>query len=140
MFQECSYYCELISNPRQMPRTLQIAMQTAISKQGVAVVALPGDVAALSMPNDALVHAPVTQCPIIRPSDASLAQLADLLNAAQKVTLFCGIGAAHAHDEILALAQALQAPVASPLRGTASIENDTPYPVVLLRSFATKAP
>src|SRR2546422_3943012 len=39
LFQECSYYCELISNPGQMPRILQIAMQTAISKQGVAVVA-----------------------------------------------------------------------------------------------------
>ena len=103
LFQECSYYCELISNPGQMPRILQIAMQTAISKQAVAVVALPGDIAALPMPDDALVHAPMTQRPTIRPSDTSIAQLADLINAAQKVTLFCGIGAAHVHDEVLAL-------------------------------------
>ncbi len=139
LFQECSYYCELISNPMQMPRTLQIAMQTAMSKQGVAVIALPGDIAALPMPNDALVHGPVTQRPTIRPSDASLAQLADLLNAAQKVTLFCGIGAAHAHDEILALAKALQAPVASTLRGKASIEYDNPYAVGLTGLIGGKA-
>jgi len=139
LFQECGYYCELISNPGQMPRTLQIAMQTAMSKQGVAVVALPGDIAALSMPNDALVHAPMTQRPTIRPSDASLAQLADLLNAAQKVTLYCGIGAAHAHDEILALAQALQAPVASSLRGKAYIEYDNPYAVGLTGLIGGKA-
>src|SRR5260370_13151309 len=118
LFQECSYYCELISNPGQMPRVLQIAIQTAISKQGVAVVALPGDIAALPMPNDALVHAPVTQRPIIRPADASIAQLAVLLNAAHKVTLFCGIGAAHAHSDVLALTTALPAPVASCLPRT----------------------
>src|SRR6201988_5131562 len=45
LFAQCSHYCELISQPSQMPRVLEIAMQTAISKRGVAVVAIPGDVA-----------------------------------------------------------------------------------------------
>lgn len=54
LFQECSCYCELLSTPGQMPRLLQIAMQTAISRRGVAVVALPGDIAALPTPDDAL--------------------------------------------------------------------------------------
>src|ERR1700736_5828697 len=29
MFRECSHYCELISQPAQMPRILEIAMRTA---------------------------------------------------------------------------------------------------------------
>ena len=45
LFAQCSHYCELVSQPEQMPRVLEIAMQTAISKRGVAVIALPGDVA-----------------------------------------------------------------------------------------------
>src|SRR3979411_492133 len=45
LFAQCSHYCELISHPEQMPRVLEIAMQTAISKRGIAVVALPGDIA-----------------------------------------------------------------------------------------------
>lgn len=45
LFGQCSHYCELVSHPEQMPRVLEIAMQSAISKRGVAVVALPGDVA-----------------------------------------------------------------------------------------------
>src|SRR6201987_5389170 len=45
LFAQCSDYCELVSQPSQMPRVLEIAMQTAISKRGVAVVAIPGDVA-----------------------------------------------------------------------------------------------
>src|SRR5246127_5484040 len=44
LFAQCSHYCELISHPEQMPRVLEIAMQTAISLRGVAVIALPGDV------------------------------------------------------------------------------------------------
>src|SRR6202158_1148554 len=45
LFAECSHYCELISQPEQMPRVLEIAMQTAISRRGVAVVVIPGDIA-----------------------------------------------------------------------------------------------
>src|SRR5579859_7699366 len=45
LFAQCSHYCELVSQPEQMPRILEIAMQTAVSKRGVSVVILPGDVA-----------------------------------------------------------------------------------------------
>src|SRR5450631_2372183 len=45
IFGQCSHYCELVSHPEQMPRVLEIAMQTAISRRGVAVIALPGDIA-----------------------------------------------------------------------------------------------
>src|SRR5881296_1324915 len=45
LFAQCSHYCELVSQPEQMPRALEIAMQTAVSRRGVSVIALPGDVA-----------------------------------------------------------------------------------------------
>src|SRR5277367_4166192 len=45
LFVDCSHYCELVSQPEQMPRVLGIAMRTAMAKRGVAVVVLPGDVA-----------------------------------------------------------------------------------------------
>src|SRR5258705_12984497 len=34
LFKDCSYYCELVSQPEQMPRVLGIAMRTAIARQG----------------------------------------------------------------------------------------------------------
>src|SRR6201998_996500 len=52
LFRECSHYCELVSNPRQMPRVLQTAMQHAVSKRGVSVIVLSGDVAALEVPSE----------------------------------------------------------------------------------------
>ncbi len=45
LFKECSHYCELVSQPEQMPRVLGIAMRTALAKRGVAVIVLPGDIA-----------------------------------------------------------------------------------------------
>src|ERR1700737_27151 len=45
LFKDCSHYCELVSQPEQMPRVLGIAMRTAIARQGVAVVIIPGDIA-----------------------------------------------------------------------------------------------
>ena len=129
LFRECSHYCELISHPRQAPRVLQSAVQHAVSKQGVAVVVLPGDIAALELPAGTVAHAPVTAAPVVRPADADLARLADLVNGAKKVTLFCGIGCSGAHDEVVALAQKLQAPVGYSFRGKEWVEFDNPNAV-----------
>ncbi|HEY1002437.1 MAG TPA: hypothetical protein VGD83_22625 [Streptosporangiaceae bacterium] len=38
LFRECSVYCELVSEPEQMPRVLEIAMRTALARGGVGVV------------------------------------------------------------------------------------------------------
>src|SRR5438445_3575405 len=49
LFRECSHYCQLVSNPRQMPRVLQTAMQHAVSKRRVSVIVVSGDVAAMEV-------------------------------------------------------------------------------------------
>src|SRR2546422_9500162 len=85
LFRECSHYCELVSHPRQFPRVLQTAMQHAVSRRGVSVIVLPGDVAALDAPADAFAHGAFASRPVVRPADEDLARLAHLLNAAQTV-------------------------------------------------------
>src|ERR1700758_4818767 len=45
LFRECSHYCEFISQPDQLPGVLESAIRAAVGKRGVAVVAIPGDVA-----------------------------------------------------------------------------------------------
>jgi pyruvate dehydrogenase (quinone) len=129
LFRECSHYCELVSHPRQAPRVLQSAIQHAVSKRGVSVVVLPGDIAALQAPADAVARGPVAALPVVRPADADLALLADLLNGRKKVALFCGIGCAGAHDEVVALAEKLQAPVGYSFRGKEWVEHDNPNAV-----------
>jgi len=129
LFRECSHYCELVTHPRQFPRVLQTAMQHAITRRGVSVIVLPGDVAGMEMPSDVCANGAFDAVPVVRPADADLARLAELLNGARRVTLFCGIGCAGAHDEVLALAEKLKAPVGYSLRGKQWIEHDNPYGV-----------
>ena len=115
----------------QLPRMLQAALQNAVHKKGVAVIGLPGDITDL--------HAAVAETttvlfrnqPVIRPSGDELLQLAELLNSHKKVTIFCGLGAAEAHKEVIQLAEKLKAPVAYSYKAKMSIQHDNPYEVGL---------
>lgn len=129
LFRECSHYCELVSNPRQMRRVLRSAMQHAVSQRGVSVVVLPGDVAALPAIEGPLSQKIVTSLPLVRPNDADLGRLAELLNQAPKVTIFGGRGCAGAHDELVALAEKLKAPIGYAFRGKEWIEYENPFAV-----------
>ena len=129
LFRECSHYCELVSNPRQMRRVMQSAMQHAVSQRGVSVVVLPGDVAALPASSDSPPQEIVAVRPLVRPNESDLMRLADLLNQAPKVTIFGGSGCAGAHEELLALAEKLKAPIGYAFRGKEWIEYENPFAV-----------
>jgi pyruvate dehydrogenase (quinone) len=127
LFKECSHYCEMISNPKQFERVLHIAMQNALGKGGVSVIVLPGDVGGADMPAEGTPRSLVGRRPTVRPSEKDLARLADLINSSKKVALFCGIGCENAHDEVVALAEKVKAPVAHTYRGKPFVEYDNPY-------------
>jgi pyruvate dehydrogenase (quinone) len=129
LFQECSHYCEMITNPAQFERVLHVAMQSAIGKGGVGVIVLPGDVVGMEATAGSASRSLVTKRPSIRPSDKDLAKLADLINSAKKVALFCGIGCENAHDEVVALAEKVKAPVGHTYRGKPFVEYNNPYDV-----------
>jgi pyruvate dehydrogenase (quinone) len=130
LFKDCSHYCEPISNTAQMPRVLGLAIQSAIGKRGVSVVTIPGDVALLDAPTSeprlATLEPPSAT---IQPSAEELAKLAALLNKGRKVTILGGAGCAGAHAQLIAVAEALKAPVVHALRGKEYIEYDNPFDV-----------
>jgi pyruvate dehydrogenase (quinone) len=129
VFKDCSDYCELITQPEQMPRILAIAMRTAITKRGVAVVVLPGDVALRECPTEAIPLGISASTSVVRPPDSEVHQAATLLNESGRVTILAGAGCKEAHDELIAVAQRLKAPVVHAMRGKEFIEYDNPYDV-----------
>jgi pyruvate dehydrogenase (quinone) len=129
LFRECSHYSEMISNPRQMPRLLQTAIQHAIGRSGVSVVTLPGDIAAAPAPERAVEHALVTSRPSVRPGDGEIDKLARMIDEAERVTLFCGSGTAGAHAEVMEFAERIKSPVGHALRGKEWIQYDNPFDV-----------
>ncbi len=129
LFRECSVYCELVSTTAQLPRLLEIAMRASLQRRGVAVIVVPGEIFLAEAPSDAKV-VPVrgTQA-VVRPDDEPLAAAAQVLNAANQVTVLAGAGCEGAHDELISLARALQAPVLHAFRGKEFVEYDNPYDV-----------
>ncbi|MFS0854124.1 ubiquinone-dependent pyruvate dehydrogenase [Microbacterium sp. 179-I 3D4 NHS] len=128
LFRDCSVYVEYVADPRQMPRLLEIAMRAAIEQRGVAVLVIPGDVALQDIADDRAVVIERSH-PVVVPRGDELERAATLLNAAKKVTILAGAGAEGAHDEVVALADRLGAPIVHALRGKEFIEYDNPFDV-----------
>jgi len=131
LFQECSHYCELVSDPSQLPYVLENAIRAAVGLGGVSVVVLPGDVALRKPPRRALSTARglAVPAPEIVPAAEELKTLASMLNGTQRVTLFCGRGCAGAHAELMRLADILKSPIVHALGGKEHVEYDNPYDV-----------
>lgn len=127
LFDDCSFYNQVAATPEQLPRMVQGAIQAAVSRQGVTVVGLPGDVTSETteaIPSSS--HAFTTH-PQVCPSEDELRQLAELLNGEAKVTIFCGIGAKMMpHDEVVELSHRLKAPVAYSFKSKMEIQYDNP--------------
>ncbi|OSM42691.1 ubiquinone-dependent pyruvate dehydrogenase [Nesterenkonia sp. PF2B19] len=127
LFRECSVYVEHVTHAEQMPRLLRIAMREALEKRGVAVLVIPGDVALQDIKAEPqAIRAASSQ---IIPAEGDLAAAAEVLNGCERVTILAGAGTAGAHQELLQIADRLQAPIVHALRGKEHIEYDNPYDV-----------
>jgi pyruvate dehydrogenase (quinone) len=112
-----------------MPRVLEIAMRAALERGGVAVVVIPGEVFLSDSPDGSKARPVLKTESVIRPGERSLRAAAEVLNRASRVTILAGAGCAGAHDQLIAIAAALKAPVVHALRGKEFVEHDNPYDV-----------
>ncbi|MBH0054246.1 pyruvate dehydrogenase [Salinibacterium sp. SWN139] len=128
LFVECSNYRELISTAAQAPRVVNSALRHSISLGGVSVITLPGDIAGL----DAVGNAPQLArpgIPVLAPAATDVAALAEAINSSERVAIFAGAGVEGAHDEVVAFADLLAAPIGHTLRGKEWIQYDNPFDV-----------
>ncbi|MCU1414113.1 MAG: pyruvate dehydrogenase [Microbacteriaceae bacterium] len=128
LFVECSNYRELISTSAQAPRVINSALRHAVGLRGVAVVTIPGDVAELEA-TGATPAFVVPARPSVVPAQADVESLAAAINRAKTVAIFAGAGVEGAHDEVVAFADLIAAPVGHSLRGKQWIQYDNPFDV-----------
>jgi len=129
LFDDCSSYNQIATTAAQVPRMFQAAIQHAVHQKGVAVFGLPGDVAQMDAIESETSMQLFKSRPLMRPHDSDLNLLADCLNQGKKITIYCGIGAAEAHDEVVALAEKLKAPIGFSFRGKMGIQYNNPYEI-----------
>ncbi len=136
LYQDVAVYDQMIYNPAQLPAVVDIAVRTAYARRGVAHLTLPNDLQVAKAgenpyaevgPARTPATAPIRLTAPGRPSAEDLQQLADVLNAGQKVAILAGAGALHAREELLAVAETLGAPIIKTLSGKATVPDDSPY-------------
>ncbi|EOR94362.1 Pyruvate oxidase [Arcticibacter svalbardensis MN12-7] len=129
LFDDCSCYNELATTPVQLPRMLQQALQHAVQKKGVAVIGLPGDVTAMDAVESPASMGSFPSVMVMKPSDSDLQKFAELIRTHKKIAIFCGIGCKDAHDEVVALAEKIKAPIGYSFRGKMHIQHHNPFEV-----------
>jgi pyruvate dehydrogenase (quinone) len=128
VFKGCSVFCEMILTPEQARRKTVAACQAALTKRGVAVLVVPADISNASA-HDEPPYAVHARRPLVRPSDEDLDEIATILNGSRAITIYAGAGCDGAHDEVVATAARLKAPMAHTSRGKDFLEYDNPYNV-----------
>src|SRR6266699_1859942 len=128
VFKGCSVYCEMIVTPEQARRKTVAACQAALTRRGVAVLVVPADVAN-AVAHEEPPYAVHARRPLIRPSDEDLDAIAAILNKSEAITIYAGAGCAGVHDDVVATAARLKAPLAHTSRGKDFLEYDNPYNV-----------
>ncbi|MEJ1975661.1 MAG: hypothetical protein WDN49_05770 [Acetobacteraceae bacterium] len=102
-----------------MPQALETGIRIAVGERGVSVIVVPQALiqsgagqGTTSKPASLVLRDPITV-----PEEAELDRLADVLNAANRVTMLCGRGCAGSHAEVVTLANKLKIPVVHALKG-----------------------
>ncbi len=126
LFDDCSGYNQIATTTKQFPRMLQAALQHAVLKKEVAVLGLPGDIAASGAEENTTTGNLLPSKGVYRPQDSELQSLADLIDSSKKVTIYCGVGIKEAHKELIELALLIKSPVAYSFRAKMAVQYDNP--------------
>ncbi|MEU7139847.1 thiamine pyrophosphate-dependent enzyme [Nocardia sp. NPDC046473] len=128
VFRDVSEFTATVTNAAQLPRLLEQAVNAAVSRQGVSVLTIPGDIGGLKLDTDVRPRF-VARDRTIVPGATEIVQAAETLNKAGRVTLLVGIGAREAREEVLRLAEQLSAPMVLTIKAKEGLEHDNPYAV-----------
>ncbi len=132
LFADVTVYNARVMGSAHVRNVTDLAIRTALNFRGVAHLNIPADIqdeesderSKRNVPNHtASVPA---QSPRL-PADQDLSRAAEILNSGKKIAILVGQGALNARNEVIALAERLQAPVVKALLGKAVVPDDCPY-------------
>ncbi|GGA02373.1 thiamine pyrophosphate-dependent enzyme [Dyella caseinilytica] len=138
VYKDCTVYCDMILSPEQARKKAVMACQTALTKQGVAVLIVPVDISHSEIKDDFPYRVHHSK-PVTVPNDEELDEIAKILNAGKKITIYAGSGCENALDEIKVVAEKLGAPIAHTSRAKSFLEHDNPYNVGMTGLLGTEA-
>jgi pyruvate dehydrogenase (quinone) len=136
LYADVAAYNLMVTNPQQVPGVVDLAIRTALTERTVAHLTFPSDIQVAAVSADPYRHVgpggpPNTSATWSRPrlpaAEADLARAAAVLNAGSKIAILAGVGAKGAGAELLAVADALGAPIVKSLLGKMVVPDDSPF-------------
>jgi pyruvate dehydrogenase (quinone) len=132
LFSDVAVYNGVITVPEQAEMAVDIACRTALAQRGVSHLTIPIDVqekklrGKYSRHNVAYHTSDVYSAETV-PSHSLIEKAASVLNAGSRIVILVGQGALESGDEVVAVAEKLDAPVVKALLGKAVIPDDNQY-------------
>ena len=143
LFADVTEYVATAVLPEQVRTCVDRAVRIAQAKRAVTCVIIPNDLQELEYEDPPMAHG-ATHTGVGYPGAATLPNIADIrkaaeiLNKGKKVAILVGAGALHATDEVIAVANRLNAGVAKALLGKAAVPDDLPFVTGSLGLLGTK--
>jgi pyruvate dehydrogenase (quinone)/pyruvate oxidase len=131
LFSDVTVYNNMINRPEHAEMTVDIACRSALSLRGVSHLTIPIDVQEMKLKgrysrHKVPGHTSDFYANITVPERGLLEDAANILNSGRKIVLLVGQGALSAGDEVIQVAEKLEAPVVKALLGKAVIPDDHP--------------
>ena len=131
LFSDVTVYNNMINRPEHAEMTVDIACRSALSLRGVSHLTIPIDVQEMKLKgrysrHKVPGHTSDFYANITVPDRGLLEDAANILNSGGKIVLLVGQGALSAGDEVIQVAEKLEAPVVKALLGKAVIPDDHP--------------
>ncbi len=139
LFRDVALYTQMIASGSQAAAVFQQAIAHAYGARGVAHINIPPDVFAMKADGEVASLATLRPRPDVAPADDDIADAVKLIDKARSVALLCGIGCRGAADELVALAEHLQAPLVHTYRAKDLLPYDHPSWIGGLGVIGSKA-
>lgn len=138
IYSKNSVFCEEITQASQARHIVSMACQAALNQRGLAVVIVPVNISQATV-ESGLPFVPHIAQPEIIPSEQEFETITQLLSSSTKISIYAGAGCEGAHDQLVALAEKLKAPIAHTSRGKDFVEYDNPYNMGMTGIFGSKS-
>ncbi len=126
MFDDVCAYQAIIRTPEEAPRVILRAIRIALSQGAVCRIELPADIASMDAAGERFIGPIPVSDAVLMPGEHALHKAADSLNAGKRITILAGAGCRGAREEVLKLAEKLQAPIVHTFRAADIFDHDTP--------------
>jgi pyruvate dehydrogenase (quinone) len=125
-------FAQQATQPAQVRHLVDRAVRVAVAERRVTAIILPNDLQEEPYEEPPRAHGTLHSGvgyakPVVLPAAPELRRAAEVLNAGKKVALLVGAGALQATDEVVAIADLLQAGAAKALLGKAALPDDLPW-------------